>query len=240
MTFFRSRSVADITEADFIGRLLQDAFWRSRVFNIYGMPADPSAFASVDLKGAPGHFFGDVDVLLCPPTQPELATAISVKRIKFGASAIRNGQPNKLGKLKKADEQANRLAAVGFHLVLLLRFRRCRYEGTKRGHVILCRIVCRVEATGQARRDSARPRNANRTIPHRICPANRRRAAYHGQLLWTSCPKCPANLADRRNDAVGLSGLVKGEGDRTNWTKCGYARAGPELTVNSPSLSICS
>lgn len=81
------------------------------------MPANPSAFASVDLKGAPGDFKGDVDVLLCPRSKPELATAISVKRIKFGASAIRNGQPNKLRELKKATEQANRLADVGFHLV---------------------------------------------------------------------------------------------------------------------------
>lgn len=81
------------------------------------MPAEPSAFASVDLKGAPGNFLGDVDVLLCPRSHPELATAISVKRIKFGASAVRNGQPNKLKELKKATEQANRLADVGFHLV---------------------------------------------------------------------------------------------------------------------------
>lgn len=116
-SIFNCNSIADITEADFIRRLLLDSYWRSRVFNISGMPAEPSAFASVDLKGAPGNFFGDVDVLLCPPSQPELATAISVKRIKFGARAIRNGQPNKLGELKKATEQANRLADVGFHLV---------------------------------------------------------------------------------------------------------------------------
>jgi len=81
------------------------------------MPAEPSAFASVDLKGAPGNFLGDVDVLLCPPSQPELATAISVKHIKFGVGAVRSGQPNKLRELKKATEQANRLAEVGFHLV---------------------------------------------------------------------------------------------------------------------------
>lgn len=81
------------------------------------MPADPSAFASVDLKGTPGNVRGDVDVLLCPRSQPELATAISVKRIKFGINAVRNGQPNKLRELKKATEQANRLADVGFRLV---------------------------------------------------------------------------------------------------------------------------
>jgi len=114
---FNCKSIAEITEADFIKRLLADFLWRSRVFNISGMPAEPSAFASVDLKGAPGNFFGDVDVLLCPLSHPELATAISVKRIKFGADAIRNGQPNKLRELKKATEQANRLADVGFHLV---------------------------------------------------------------------------------------------------------------------------
>jgi hypothetical protein len=114
---FNYKSIADVNEADFIKRLLSDFVWRSRVFNIYGMPAEPSTFASVDLKGAPGDFLGDVDVLLCPRSEPELATAISVKRIKFGASAVRNGQPNKLGELKKATDQANRLAHVGFHLV---------------------------------------------------------------------------------------------------------------------------
>lgn len=114
---FDCRSIADIAEADFIKRLLLDLCWRSRVFNISGMPAEPSAFLSVDLKGTPGSFLGDVDVLLCPRSQPELATAISVKRIKFGASAVRNRQPNKLQELKKATEQANRLADVGFHLV---------------------------------------------------------------------------------------------------------------------------
>lgn len=110
-------SIADITEAEFIHRLLIDAYWRSQVFNIAGMPPDPSAFASVDLKGVPGEFRGDIDVLLCPPPRPELATAISVKRIKFGPSQIRNGRPNKLGELKKATDQANILAAVGLHLV---------------------------------------------------------------------------------------------------------------------------
>jgi hypothetical protein len=114
---FNCKSIADITEPEFIKRLLADICWRSRVFNISGMPAEPSAFASVDLKGAPGNFFGDVDVLLCPLSHPELATAISVKRIKFGANAIRNRQPNKLRELKKATEQANRLAEIGFHLV---------------------------------------------------------------------------------------------------------------------------
>jgi hypothetical protein len=114
---FNCNSIADITEADFIKRLLADSYWRSRVFNIFGMPAEPTAFASVGLKGAPGDFLGDIDVLLCPRSQPELATAISVKRIKFGANAVRSGQPNKLHELKKATEQANRLADVGFHLV---------------------------------------------------------------------------------------------------------------------------
>ena len=94
---FNCKSIAEITEADFIKRLLSDFLWRSRVFNISGMPAEPSAFVSVDLRGTPGNFLGDVDVLLCPRSQPELATAISVKRIKFGANAIRKGQPNKAG-----------------------------------------------------------------------------------------------------------------------------------------------
>ena len=56
-------------------------------------------------------------MLLCPSSRPELATAISVKRIKVGVNAVRSGRPNKLGELEKATAQANRLADVGFHLV---------------------------------------------------------------------------------------------------------------------------
>jgi len=54
---------------------------------------------------------------LCPPNQPELATAISVKRIKCRADALGNVRINKLHELTKATDQANRLAEVGFHMV---------------------------------------------------------------------------------------------------------------------------
>jgi hypothetical protein len=46
-----------------------------------------------------------------------MASEITGLQPLHGYRAIRNGQPNKLRELKKATEQANRLADVGFHLV---------------------------------------------------------------------------------------------------------------------------
>ena len=53
-------------------------------------------------------------MLLSSPTQPHLAAAIEVKRVKFGAAGIRKGRPNKLKGFEKGIRQANLLARVGF------------------------------------------------------------------------------------------------------------------------------
>ena len=89
----------------------------SSLFNLSGIPARPLAFASVPHATAPGNISGDIDVLLCPRTQPELATAISVKRIKCRTNTSGSVTINKLQELRKASEQANKLAEIGFHLV---------------------------------------------------------------------------------------------------------------------------
>jgi hypothetical protein len=72
------------------------------------------------LDSAPGGpFRGDVDVLMCNLNHPERAVAVEVKRVKYGMSQLRKGTPSKLGELKKAVEQTNRLAMVGFWKVYL-------------------------------------------------------------------------------------------------------------------------
>ena len=83
------------------------------------MPDDPVVLQKVPLQDAPGDFVGDVDVLLCAPDRPSVATAIEVKRVKIGASAFRSGQPNKLREYRKAVRQANLLVKVGFAQVYL-------------------------------------------------------------------------------------------------------------------------
>ena len=69
----------------------------------------------VPLATAPGHFRGDIDVLLCAPDHPGEAVAFELKIIKSGMPALRaGGRPNKLKQFDKAIQQANRLAQLGF------------------------------------------------------------------------------------------------------------------------------
>jgi hypothetical protein len=90
------------------------------MFELYGVPREGQFKTRVPLDTAPGGFKGDADVLLCRPSQPSVAVAYEVKRIKFGVSALRpGGRPNKLHEFKKAVQQANRLAQIGFSQVYL-------------------------------------------------------------------------------------------------------------------------
>ena len=112
-------SVADIPESSLVQRLLADRYWRSTILNIRGIPDQALDFERVSLRGAPGSFLGDVDIILCPESEPASATAIEVKRIKVSAGAFRRGRPNKLHEFGKGVRQANLLAAVGFSQVYL-------------------------------------------------------------------------------------------------------------------------
>ena len=112
-------SIADIPEDELVGRLLSDQHWRSGLIELEGIPRGALDRQKVPLDTAPGHFSGDVDVLLCAQGRPEQAVAFEWKRIKFGKSALRTGMPNKLREYNKAVQQANRLAAVGFWKVYL-------------------------------------------------------------------------------------------------------------------------
>jgi hypothetical protein len=115
-------SIAEIDEVFLVERLLASRYWRNSVFSLYGVPDDAVAIQGESKGSMPGNVRGDVDVLLCSPHQPDLAIAIEVKKVKVGASAIRSGMPNKLGRLKKAVGQANKLAGIGFSQVYLYVF----------------------------------------------------------------------------------------------------------------------
>jgi hypothetical protein len=115
-------SIAEIDETKLVKLLLADPYRREGVVRLYGIPNDAAHFQNVPLVGIPGDVRGDVDILLCSPHRPDLATAIEVKRVKVGWDEICSGQPSKLGRLKKAVGQANKLAGIGFSQVYLYVF----------------------------------------------------------------------------------------------------------------------
>jgi hypothetical protein len=113
-------SIADIAEDKLIQRLFSDRLWGTEFFDLAGMPRRMLNRQRVLLDTAPGNFKGDIDVLRCAPDNPEQAVAYEVKRIKFGIPSLRpGGRPNKLHEFKKAAQQANLLARMGFWQVYL-------------------------------------------------------------------------------------------------------------------------
>jgi hypothetical protein len=115
-------SVTDIDEIPLVERLMANPLRRSDLLRIYGIPESSIPYLNVPLRGLPGQPQGDVDILLSVPMRPDLSTAITAKRIKVGAEALRNQRPNKLREFKRAVRQANLLAKIGFHLVYLYVF----------------------------------------------------------------------------------------------------------------------
>lgn len=107
-------SIADIPEDQLVERLLSDPLWSTEYFELAGMPRGMANRQRVLLNTAPGNFRGDIDALLCDPNHPEFAVAYQVKRIKFGINQLRNRTPSKLEEYKKAAQQANLLAKMGF------------------------------------------------------------------------------------------------------------------------------
>jgi hypothetical protein len=108
-------SLVEIDEAELVERVLSNPLRRDFLLNIKGIEAHSIALTCVPMTGLPGSPEGDVDILLVPPGRPDRATAIEVKRIKVGASALRSRRPNRLREFTtKAVRQANRLARIGF------------------------------------------------------------------------------------------------------------------------------
>jgi hypothetical protein len=138
-------SVADIVEHDLVDLILDgpDSYWRSNIFRLKGISDDSVAVRRVPLRDAPGANEGDIDILLCSPNEPWLATAIEVKRIKVGPRAFLTGEPNKLHELETAVFQAEKLVSIGFSQVYLyvlvavdsrehMEFRRAHSRGISR------------------------------------------------------------------------------------------------------------
>jgi hypothetical protein len=114
-------SVANIVEHHLVDLILDgpDSYWRSNIFRLKGISDDSVAVRRVRLRDAPGANEGDIDILLCSPNEPWLATAIEVKRIKVGPRAFLTGEPNKLRELETAVFQAEKLVSIGFSQVYL-------------------------------------------------------------------------------------------------------------------------
>jgi len=110
-----------MSESELIEQLLTDRIRPAEMFTgIRGVPSNACWKTSVSLQTIPGERQGDIDVILCDPARPHEAVAYEVKRIKFGTPALRpGGKPNKLKEVKKATQQANRLAEIGFWKVFL-------------------------------------------------------------------------------------------------------------------------
>ena len=119
---FDHSSIAGIHEADLIKQLLADVSWPSRIVRQRGIPDDAIAFQGVPLAGLSTGVEGDIDILLCSPNRPDLATAIEVKRVKVGPNALRSGEPNRLRELNGGVRQANLHAKIGFSQVYLYVF----------------------------------------------------------------------------------------------------------------------
>lgn len=115
----KHNSIAEIPEPELVAKLAGDAYWRSYITSIKGIPDHSVVCRNCLLKELTKQRQGDVDILVVPVNRPECATAIEVKRIKVGEEALRSQKPNKLNELNKGFRQTNKLAEIGFWQVYL-------------------------------------------------------------------------------------------------------------------------
>ena len=79
-------SIADILEAPFIAKVLDDLHYRANLFNIKGFDADDAVIkAGVELRDFRRNLIGDIDLLIVPKRAPDRSTAIQVKRFPVKA-----------------------------------------------------------------------------------------------------------------------------------------------------------
>jgi hypothetical protein len=117
-------SITRICEHDMVDRLLSEPGGLNRIINISGFPSDGVALTRVPLDDVPAKpdNNGDVDILLVGENRPEDSVAIEVKRLTVPAAAVRNLSVYNVGELKKAGEQASKLARIGFARAYLYAF----------------------------------------------------------------------------------------------------------------------
>ncbi len=111
-----------------MARVLNDSHYRETVLNIKGIGTkDTRIVEQVELRLFRKNLAGEVDILVVPNEQPELSTAIQVKRLKavvqmddLGHDSAFVGHPSRFQELiAKGIEQANQTKAVGFAQVYL-------------------------------------------------------------------------------------------------------------------------
>jgi hypothetical protein len=112
-------SIADIPERKLVARLMQEPHWRERLTGIHGIASDSEYALEVPLTGLPEDPECDIDILLVPPSCPEISTAVQVKRVKVSEKSFDSGTPNRLSELERGYGQANLMARIGFSQVYL-------------------------------------------------------------------------------------------------------------------------
>jgi hypothetical protein len=122
------RSITEPDEAELVTQVLNDAHYRDTLFNIKGFQTkDALVLECVDLRRLRRDVAGDVDILVIPRDEPELSTAIQVKRFEArvrmnerGEDTVEGGSARRFRKLMaKGIKQANRTKRLGFAQVYL-------------------------------------------------------------------------------------------------------------------------
>jgi hypothetical protein len=122
------RSITESKEPELVSHVLNDVHHRDTLFNIKGMRTrDARVLECVDLRLFQKGLAGDIDILVIPHGQPELSTAIQVKRFEAnvrvdasGEDEVEGGYPERFRKLMaKGIKQANRTKLLGFAQVYL-------------------------------------------------------------------------------------------------------------------------
>lgn len=110
--------------------MLNDVHYRDTLFNIKGMRIkEARVLEQIELRHFRNNLTGDIDILVVPANQPELSTAIQVKRFKAvvtrdeqGVDDAEVGHPKRFQELMaKGVQQANFAARLPRHFEVLQR-----------------------------------------------------------------------------------------------------------------------
>ena len=118
------RSIATIPEKELVAHVLNDVHYRDTLFNIKGLHTKAArVLEQIELRQFRTDLTGDVDILVVPVNEPELSTAIQVKRFKAvvtrdeqGVDDAEVGHPKRFQELMaKGVQQANETKPLASH-----------------------------------------------------------------------------------------------------------------------------
>ena len=122
------KSITEFREQELIAHVLNDVHYRDTLFNIKGMfTKGARVLEQIELHNLRTGLTGDIDILVVPGNQPELSTAIQVKRFEAivrmseeGLDEVEGGYPERFRELMaKGTLQANATKRLGFAQVYL-------------------------------------------------------------------------------------------------------------------------